>query len=46
VVSYILGNPLRAGLVSGVEEYQFMGSQKYAIEDLADFVQVERRRRP
>jgi len=39
IVGYILGNPLRAGLVRAVGEYPFMGSERYSLEMLSDFVQ-------
>ena len=39
VVGYVLGNPLRAGLVRKCEDYPFMGSSKYTVEMLGDFIQ-------
>jgi putative transposase len=34
VVRYILENPLRAGLVARAEDYPFLGSQAYALEEI------------
>ena len=34
VARYILENPVRAGLVSCVEDYQFLGSTAYAVADI------------
>jgi putative transposase len=39
VVCYILANPVRAGLCARPSEYEFMGSSRYAIEDLLLSVQ-------
>ena len=38
VARYILGNPLRAGLVERVEDYPFWGSGTYSREELIDYV--------
>ena len=40
VVGYVLGNPLRAGLVKDAKDYPFMGSSKYTLEMLGDFIQT------
>ena len=40
VVGYVLGNPWRAGLVKNCADYPFMGSAKYTVEMLGDFIQV------
>jgi len=34
VAKYILENPVRAGLVAAVEQYPFVGSFEYPLEDL------------
>ena len=34
VVRYILNNPLRAGIVTRVEDYPFAGSQMYTLEEI------------
>ncbi|MBZ5558292.1 MAG: transposase [Acidobacteriia bacterium] len=39
VVSYIVGNPVRAGLCSDVRLYPYAGSSRYSLEELAVFVQ-------
>jgi REP-associated tyrosine transposase len=39
VVSYILRNPVRAGLCRVPEEHPFAGSARYAIAELAEHVQ-------
>ena len=41
VVGYVLGNPLRAGLVEKLEDYPFLGSARYTLEMLGDFVQTQ-----
>ena len=33
-VRYILNNPVRAGLVNSFEDYPFLGSQKFAIDEI------------
>ena len=38
VAAYILGNPIRAGLVERVEDYPFWGSALYSREQLIEFV--------
>jgi putative transposase len=38
IVKYIIGNPVRAGLVSDVSHYPHTGSSRYALEELADSV--------
>ena len=35
VIRYIMENPVRAGLTSRMGEYQFCGSEKYSIEEIA-----------
>ena len=40
VVRYLIANPLRAGLCTDVREYPFIGSQRYSIEELIEFVQT------
>jgi REP element-mobilizing transposase RayT len=40
VVGFVLGNPLRAGLVQKCSDYPFMGSAKYTVEMLGDFIQT------
>ena len=40
VVGYLLGNPLRAGLVQKCADYPFMGSAKYTVEMLGDLIQT------
>ncbi len=42
VVRYILENPIRAGLVTRVEDYPFIGSSVYSLPDLLEFVGLER----
>ena len=42
VVGYVLGNPLRAGLVLRCEDYPFMGSSRYTVEMLGDFIQTQK----
>ena len=37
VARYILGNPVRAGMVSSPEEYPFLGSMTMAVRDLLLF---------
>jgi len=37
VIRYVLENPIRAGLVSNVSEYPFVGSSEYSIEQLLEF---------
>jgi REP-associated tyrosine transposase len=39
VVSYIVANPVRGGLCASATEYPFSGSSRYALKDLAEFVQ-------
>jgi putative transposase len=41
VVGYVLGNPLRAGLVQKCADYPFMGSAKYTVEMLGDYIQTQ-----
>jgi len=36
VARYILQNPVRAGLVQRVEDYPFVGSQVYSLEELLE----------
>jgi putative transposase len=44
VARYLITNPLRAGLVSNVLDYPFIGSQTLALRDLVDSVQNARLR--
>jgi REP element-mobilizing transposase RayT len=49
VARYILENPVRAGLVTQVEDYPYLGSMTVAVRDLLHSVQIEpfdRRGRP
>jgi putative transposase len=39
VVSYILANPVRAGLCATAVDYQFSGSSRYSLEQIATYVQ-------
>ena len=39
VVSYILGNPIRAGLCATAVEYEFCGSSRYSLHEIATYVQ-------
>jgi len=39
VVRYIIGNPVRAGLVAAPMDYPFWGSFRYSREELLEFVQ-------
>jgi len=39
VVSYIVGNPVRAGLCRSAAEYPYTGASRYRIEDLVDHAQ-------
>ena len=36
VARYVLQNPVRSGMVTDVREYPFVGSQRYALEQLLD----------
>jgi putative transposase len=38
VIRYIVGNPIRAGLVTKVTDYPFWGSFKYSREELLDHI--------
>jgi putative transposase len=38
VARYILNNPLRAGLVTMVQEYPFVGSGVYTLEELIEWI--------
>jgi hypothetical protein len=42
VARYILQNPLRAGLVSDVREYPFIGSEQFSIEQILDGISGDR----
>ena len=42
VARYILENPLRAGLVSRVEDYPFAGSRVYSLADILDGLSTTR----
>lgn len=44
VIRYIIGNPVRAGLVQAPTEYPHWGSQIYSREAIIDFVSIESRR--
>jgi hypothetical protein len=39
VVSYILANPVRAGLCQAPVDYPFSGSSRYSLSEIATFVQ-------
>jgi REP-associated tyrosine transposase len=39
VVSYILANPVRAGLCEAAVDYPFSGSSRYSLNEIATFVQ-------
>lgn len=41
VARYILNNPVRAGLVTRMDEYPFSGSSRYSMEELADAIQSQ-----
>jgi REP element-mobilizing transposase RayT len=43
VVRYMIGNPVRAGLVGAPEEYPHWGSEVYSRQELLEFVQMARR---
>jgi REP element-mobilizing transposase RayT len=45
IASYIVWNPVRAGLVERPELYPFTGSNRCSIEDIARYPQQEPRRR-
>lgn len=38
VARYVIGNPVRAGLVDSVFDYPYWGSGKYTREELAEFI--------
>jgi REP element-mobilizing transposase RayT len=40
VARYILENPVRAGLVARIDEYEFSGSSVYSIEQILEAVQL------
>jgi len=40
VARYILENPLRAGLVTRIEDYPFSGSNVYSLEQIREAVQL------
>jgi putative transposase len=37
VIRYVLQNPIRAGLVTDVSDYPFVGSSEYSIQQLIEF---------
>jgi putative transposase len=41
VAKYILENPIRAGLVTRVEDYPYVGSLVYTLRDLLDSLQMK-----
>ena len=43
VISYILANPVQAGLVADPIDYPFWGSSVYSREEILDFLVIERR---
>jgi putative transposase len=43
VARYILENPVRARLVSSVDDYAYSGSSRYTVEQLLDAVQLRER---
>src|SRR5262245_796612 len=40
VAAYIVANPLRAGLCTGIRDYPHLGSSRYTIEELIDAMAV------
>ncbi len=44
VAAYILHNPIRAGLSTTLEEYPFLGSDRYTLEQLSEAIQFDPRR--
>jgi hypothetical protein len=40
VARYILENPVRAGLVARIDEYEFSGSSVYSLDQILDAVQL------
>ena len=45
IMSYIIGNPVRAGLVRTPEEYPYWGSQVHSRREILDFIEIESRAR-
>jgi hypothetical protein len=45
VARYILENPVRAGLVTTLQEYRFIGSSLYTREQLIEWVYSEESQR-
>jgi len=43
VARYLLENPVRAGLVTRVEDYPFLGSNVYTVEQVLEAVQLDHR---
>ena len=43
VARYILENPVRAGLVSRVEDYPFVGSNTYTVAEILEAAQMAKR---
>ena len=43
VAKYILENPIRAGLVTKVEDYPFLGSDVYSVEAILEAIQLNGR---
>jgi len=43
--AYIVGNPVRKGLVERAEDYPYSGSQTYSMKEMSDFV-AESDKRP
>jgi putative transposase len=41
VARYVLENPVRAGLVAKVDEYPFLGSDVYTVEQILEAVQMD-----
>ena len=40
IAAYILHNPERAGLCTTIEDYEFLGSDRYTVAELIDAVQI------
>ena len=41
VARYVLENPVRAGLVTRVQDYPFLGSDVYTVEQVLEAVQMD-----
>jgi REP element-mobilizing transposase RayT len=40
IAAHIVGNPIRAGLCSEIDNHPFLGSSRYSIEQLRDSIQI------